>query len=129
MCQNEDNIRKCKKVILVESEKAVMQYETMFPNGNIALALSSSHLSDFQIEILKDLGVEEVIIALDKEYEHAGTDEEKLYENRLRKTISNRLNFCTVSLLWDVKGLLKQKESPLDRGKEVFLDLFLNRKY
>ena len=127
--QNEDNIRKCKKVVLVESEKAVMQYETMFPNGNIALALSSSHLSDFQIEILKDLGVEEVIIALDKEYEHAGTDEEKLYENRLRKTISNRLNFCTVSLLWDVKGLLKQKESPLDRGKEVFLDLFLNRKY
>ena len=96
---------------------------------NDVYVYKNATLSDFQIEILKDLGVEEVIIALDKEYEHAGTDEEKLYENRLRKTISNRLNFCTVSLLWDVKGLLKQKESPLDRGKEVFLDLFLNRKY
>ena len=127
--QNEENIRKCKKVILVESEKAVMQYETMFPNGNITLALSSSHLSDFQIGILKDLGVEEVIIALDKEYESVGNDEEKLYANRLRKTIANRLDFCTVSILWDEKGLLNKKDSPLDKGKDVFIDLFINRKY
>lgn len=127
--QNEETIRICKKVILVESEKAVMQYETMFPNGNITLALSSSHLSDFQIEILKELGVEEVIVALDKEYEYTGTNKEILYAKKLKKTIIDRLNFCTVSVLWDVKGLLKQKESPLDRGKEVFLDLFLNRKY
>lgn len=127
--QNEENIRMCKKVILVESEKAVMQYETMFPNGNITLALSSSHLSDFQIDILKDLGVEEVIIALDKEYEKAGTDEEKLYESKLRKTIANRLNFCTVSLIWDVKGLLNKKDSPMDKGRDIFLDLFINRRY
>lgn len=127
--QNESNIRLCKKVILVESEKAVMQYETMFPNSNITLALSSSHLSDFQIEILKDLEIEEVIIALDKEYEYAGTDEETLYANKLKKTIVDRLNFCTVSILWDVKGLLNKKDSPLDKGKDVFIDLFLNRKY
>lgn len=127
--QNEKNIRLCKKVILVESEKAVMQYETMFPNGNIALALSSSNLSEFQIEILKDLDVEEVIIALDKEYDRVGTNEEKLYENKLKKTIANRLNFCAVSLLWDVKGLLNKKDSPLDKGKDIFLDLFLNRRY
>ena len=129
MFHNEDNIRLCKKVILVESEKAVMQYETMFPNRNITLALSSSHLSDFQIEILKDLGVEEVILALDKEYERTGIDEETLYENKLRKTIASRLNFCTVSLLWDTKGLLNKKDSPLDKGKDIFLELFLSRKY
>ena len=127
--QNEENIRTCKKVILVESEKAVMQYETMFPSGNITLALSSSHLSNFQIDILKDLGVDEVIIALDKEYENVGNDEEGLYASRLRKTIADRLDFCTVSVLWDEKGLLNKKDSPLDKGKEVFLDLFLNRKY
>lgn len=127
--QNEKNIRLCKRVILVESEKAVMQYETMFPNGNITLALSSSHLSEFQIEILKDLGVEEVIVALDKEYEVAGTDEEKLYESKIQKTIVNRLNFCTVSMLWDVKGLLNKKDSPLDKGKDVFIDLFMNKRY
>lgn len=127
--QNEDNIRMCKKVILVESEKAVMQYETMFPNSNIALALSSSHLSDFQVDILKDLGVEEVIIALDKEYEKAGTPEEVLYAKKLKKTIGSRLDFCTVSILWDVKGLLDIKDSPLDKGKDVFIDLFLNRNY
>lgn len=127
--QNEDNIRMCKKVILVESEKAVMQYETIFPSRNITLALSSSHLSEFQIEILKDLEVEEVIIALDKEFECIGSIEEELYANKLKKTIVDRLNFCTVSVLWDVKGFLNKKDSPLDKGRDIFLDLFINRKY
>lgn len=127
--QNQEAIRLCKRVILVEAEKSVMQYETMFPNANIALALSSSNLSNFQIEILKDLGVEEVVIALDKEFDCVGTDEERLYFNKIQKTIINRLNFCTVSLIWDTTNLLNKKDSPTDKGKEVFLQLFKNRKY
>lgn len=126
---NEKNIRLCKRVILVESEKAVMQYETMFPDMNITLALSSSHLSDFQIEILKELGVEEVILAFDKEYDCVGNSEEILYANKLKKTVADRLNFCKVSILWDTKGLLNKKDSPLDKGKDIYLELFLNRKY
>ncbi|HSQ88001.1 hypothetical protein [Romboutsia sp.] len=127
--QNANNIMRAKKVVLVESEKAVMQYETMYPDANITLALSSSNLSNFQLNILKELGVEEVIVALDKEFESAGTEEERLYARKLEKSIINRINFCKVSVLWDVKGLLKKKDSPLDKGKKVFEDLFKNRKY
>ena len=127
--QNKDNIKACKKVIIVEAEKSVMQYETMFPNSNITLALSSSNLSNFQIEILKELGVEEVIIALDKEFDYIGTDDEKLYFNKIKKTIIDKLNFCKVSLIWDTKNLLNKKDSPTDRGREIFLELYKNRKY
>lgn len=126
---NKHNIRRCKTVILVEAEKAVMQYETMYPNNNITLALSSSNLSNFQIEFLKELGVQEVIIALDKEFEVDGTEQAMLYASKLRKSIINRLNFCRVSILWDTTGLLNYKDSPLDKGKEIFETLMRNRIY
>ena len=126
---NEENIKRCKTVVLFEAEKSVMQYETMFPNANISLALSSSNLSNFQVEELKRLGVEEVVIALDKEFELAGTKEEQLYLMKIQKTILKKLNFCRVSLIWDVKGLLNKKDSPTDKGKEIFLELYKNRRY
>lgn len=125
--QNIENIKKTKRVILVESEKAVMQFETMYPNNNIALALSSSNLSQYQIDILKDLGVEEVIIALDKEYEKSGTREEMVYALKVDKSLVSKLSLFNVSVIWDFGGLINKKDSPLDRGKEVFNKLYNNR--
>ena len=127
--QNEENIRLSKRVILVEAEKSVLQYESMFPNCNISLALSSSNLSDYQVQLLKDLQVEEVIIALDKEYDLAGTKEEELYLLKIQKTLLKKLDFCKVYLIWDVANLLDKKDSPTDKGKDVFLKLYKNRKY
>lgn len=124
---NIENIKRIKKVILVESEKAVMQLESILED-NIAIALSSSSLSLVQVELLKQLGVEEVIIALDKEYEHYGSDEEKLYAVKIRKGIVNKLiGYFSVSVLWDVEGLLEYKQSPSDKGEEVFWKLMRNR--
>ena len=104
-----------------------MQFETMYPNNNIALALSSSNLSQYQIDILKDLGVEEVIIALDKEYEKSGTREEVVYALKVDKSLVSRLSLFNVSVIWDFSGLINKKDSPLDRGKEVFNKLYNNR--
>lgn len=125
--QNIENIKRTKKVVLVESEKAVMQYETMFPNENIALALSSSNLSQFQIEILKSLGVEEIIVALDKEYERSATREEMIYALKIDKSIVSRLSLFNVGVIWDFTGLINKKDSPLDKGKEVYEKLYNNR--
>lgn len=126
---NKENIKKFKKVVLLESEKAVMQLDTMYPNTNISLALSSSNLSIFQIRMLKELGVEEVIVGLDKEFEVLGSQEELLYQNRIKKTILNRLKQegFTVSVLWDNFNLLDRKDSPTDKGIEVFDKLMINR--
>lgn len=126
---NKLNIQRFKKVILLESEKAVMQLDTMYPDTNIGLALSSSNLSKYQIDILKSLGVEEVIVALDKEFDAVGSDEEILYRKRIIKTILNRLKVegFMVSVIWDNFNLLNRKDSPTDRGKEVFDKLLSSR--
>lgn len=126
---NKYNIQRFKKVILLESEKAVMQLDTMYPETNIGLALSSSNLSKFQIGILKSLGVEEVIVALDKEFDVVGSDEEIIYKKRIIKTMLNRLKTegFMVTVVWDNFNLLNRKDSPTDRGKEVFDKLLSNR--
>lgn len=125
---NQENIKKFKKVILVESEKAVMQLETILQGNNIGLALMSSSLSLVQVELLKELGVEEVIVALDKEFEEYGSMEEKAYATKIRKGIINKLlPYFTVSVMWDTNGYLGYKDSPTDKGSEVFFKLYAER--
>lgn len=125
---NKDTIKKIKKVILLESEKAVMQLDTILEGNNIGLSLMSSSLSLVQVELLKEFGVEEVIVALDKEYEEYGSREEKAYAMKVRKGIINKLTpYFTVSVIWDRDNTLGLKQSPTDRGAEVFYKLFRER--
>lgn len=125
---NKDAIKNLKKVILLESEKAVMQLDTILEGNNIGLSLMSSSLSLIQVELLKELGVEEVIVALDKEYEEYGSREEKAYAMKIRKGIINKLlPYFTVSVIWDRDNVLGLKESPTDKGADVFYKLFRER--
>lgn len=127
---NLQNILKSKKVILVESEKAVMQLDSMFNGDGIAIALSGSSISIWQVEILKNLGVEEVILGLDKEFISCKTPEEKAYATKIKKIFFDKLiNDFRVSLIWDKWNLLEYKDSPMDKGKEIFLKLLSKRLY
>lgn len=122
------NIEKHRKIILFEGEKSCMQLETMFPDDNISVALSGSNLSKEQFDLLFNLGVEEVIIALDKEFINIGDKREVMYQREIRKGFIDKiLPYCKVSLLWDWDGLLSEKDSPSDRGKDIFLNLYKNR--
>lgn len=126
--KNKESIKAMRKVILLESEKSVMQLDTMLNDKNFSVALSSSSLSKHQVNMLIDLGVEEVIVALDKEYEEYGTEQEKMYARKIRKSIIDKLSsFFKVSVIWDTKNLIGFKESPTDRGFEVFNELYKNR--
>lgn len=126
---NIENIKRMKKIILVESEKAVMQLDTILgEENNISVALSSSNLSMVQVELIKSLGVEEVIIAVDKDYHEYGTKEEQINAIKVRKAIIDKLlGYFSISVLWDKENLLGYKDSPTDHGKEVFFHLYKNR--
>ena len=105
-----------------------MQLDSILKDDNIGVALSSSSLSLVQVELLKQLNVEEVIIALDKEFMEYGTEEEKRYAVKVRKGVINKLlPYFNVSVMWDRDGLLGYKDSPTDKGAEVFYNLFRNR--
>ena len=124
---NKENIKRIKKVILVESEKAVMQLDSILED-NIGLSLMSSSLSLIQVELLRELGVEEVIVALDKEYEEYGSVDEKNYAIKIRKGIINKLlPYFNVTVIWDKEDLIGFKDSPTDRGAEIFWKLMNNR--
>lgn len=105
----QDIIRK-NEIILVEGEKSVMKLET---NGiSNAVALGTSHLSKEQMQILLKLRVD-VVVALDKD---KNPREDKNLQNL------SKYNKCFVII--DNNNLLKEKDSPIDCGIDVFKKLY-----
>lgn len=126
--KTKDMVEKYKAIILFESEKSVMQLDSFMPEMSIGACISGSSLTDIQINILDQLDVEEVIIAVDKEFEEVGSKEDLFYRKKIHSSFLNRLGtrFKT-SVIWDMKGLLDLKDSPTDKGPEVFSRLFEER--
>lgn len=114
LSNNIDFIKEKGVVILLESEKAVLQLASM--GYRLGVAVCSHDLTPEQAQILKSLQVE-VIIAFDKDVD----DENYLTTAKLLKS------FVPVSRLRDIHDLLGAKDSPTDKGKKVF-DYLLKRK-
>lgn len=98
------------EIILVEGEKSVMKLETN--NVNNVVALGTSHLSKEQMQILLKLRVN-VVVALDKD---KNPREDKNLQNL------SKYNKCFVII--DNNNLLKEKDSPIDCGIDVFKKLY-----
>ena len=140
--QNQENIRKIKKAILLESEKSTMLYGSYFgQENNISLSLCGMSFSLYQRDLLLSLGVEEVIICLDKQYQIELIDDENIdrnskawkeYENYIKgliKISEMLIPYCNVSIIvcWDER--IGYKDSPIDFGKETFEELYRERHY
>lgn len=125
---NKENIKKYKKVIIFESEKAVLQHYSYYPDKSIAVAISGSFLHDYQIDLLKKLGVETIILGLDKEFEELMSDEDLKNRVKIRKKFYDRLKmYFNFELIYDKMNLLNFKDAPTDRGVEIFEKLMKNR--
>lgn len=126
--QNKQNIQNFKTVFVFESEKAVLQYATMFgQENNIAVAICGSSFIKYQAKLLIDLGVEHIIVGLDKQYKEFEDNEHKKLVRNLEGIHHKYGNQVCISYLFDKGELLGYKDSPTDRGKEVFLELFKNK--
>lgn len=138
--QNKDNIRRMKKAIIFESEKSVLLYASYFgQENNIALATSGMSMSLYQRDILLSLGVEEVVIAYDRQYqldsietEDKNTRDWKEYEGYIKRLIKISemfLDYCNISIIacWDER--IDYKSAPIDNGKEIFEELYKERYY
>ena len=76
------------------------------------------------------LGVREVIIALDKQYEVVDSEECKKWAKHIKEKIIDKLSpYVIVTVLWDTSGLLDYKDSPTDKGKETLLQLMDSKIY
>ncbi len=128
--QNLKAIQDKKKIMLVEAEKSVFQTDTMFGENNFTVALCGSNLTDFQKGMILMLGVKEVIIALDKQYQTLDSEECKQWTKHIKEKIIDKLSpFVKVSVLWDSGNILPYKASPTDMGKEILLKLMEQKIY
>lgn len=125
---NQNKIKACRKCLLLESEKGVMQNHSYFGDDDFSLAVCGSEISDEQIKLLLDyLKIEELILGFDKEYKDPYGWDGELYKNKLFKKIRPIIPYCKVSILWDKDGVLDYKDAPTDKGKETLLKLLDNK--
>lgn len=134
--QNKKNIKRFKKVIIFESEKSILLYASIYgQENNIAVATCGMTFSLYQRDLLISLGVTEIIIAYDMQYELDKIDKQNKkkweeycgYFKRLIKIAKTTMNYCNISIIscWDDR--LNYKDSPLDKGKEIFEQLYKER--
>lgn len=121
------NIKKYKKCVVFESEKSCMKYESMYPNNNISVAICGSSFSSVHKKLLLNLGVEEIVLCLDKEFDEYGDSESTEYEKKLIKQMNGLEGMCRCSYIIDKEGLLSKKDSPIDKGKGIFEILIKSR--
>lgn len=127
--QNQENIKNAKMAIILESEKSVMQLDGILGvDNNIGVACCGSNVISYQVSLLQSLGVKEIVIALDRQYKELNDNEHKKLCRNLRALQKKYGNYIKVSYIFDVNGLLPYKASPSDAGKQIFMQLFRERK-
>ena len=128
---NKDCIKRTRKILLVEAEKSVLQCASFLGlENNFALGLCGSNLSKRQIELILEQRPQEVIVGLDRQFKELGDEECNAWQDKILKKFIKVLSpYCKVSVLWDTDNLLDYKDSPTDKGKQVFLKLMEDRQF
>jgi DNA primase len=97
-----------KKVYILEAEKSPMK---LFDNGIYnALAIGASDISIEQADMIKQLGLDiEIVLCYDK-----GISIDEIKRN------AELFKGRKVSAMFDTKGILEDKDAPIDKGIEVW---------
>lgn len=121
--ETKENIKKNGYVCLFEGEKSVLLMDG-FKRPNCGVAVCGSSINKFQIDILmKTCAPKEFIICFDKEEEGL----EDKYFNKLKKLGEKYSNYGNFSFIYDFHNRLEMKDSPVDKGEEVFNQLLKER--
>lgn len=118
-CLKRDILMKSKEVIVFESLKSVMKLDSFGTLNSISS--ETSQINIFQVKILIHMHCD-VVIAFDSDV--------SLEEIKKKETIQLLCSFTNVYVVYDNKGLLgekAEKNSPVDRGKEIWDELYKNR--
>lgn len=110
---NMESIKQAGEIILFEGCKSVLIADSWGIHN--CGAILTSHLNPNQMKILAKLGCR-VVFALDKDV-------------RIRDdhNIEKLRSYVNVEYIWDKADLLDDKDSPVDKGEEVFRRLYAER--
>lgn len=113
LSENKKDIIQQHRIIIFEGVKSVLLANTWGIHNTGALL--TSHVSASQLKILARLGCR-VVFALDKDV--------RIREDR---NIQKLKQYVNVEYIYDFSDLLDDKDSPVDKGQEVFRKLYGQR--
>ena len=114
------------KAIVFESEKSCLLYKSYF-DCDISVACCGSNISAHQIHMLMEAGAKEIIVAFDRQFQEIGDKEFKHLTANLTKLHNKYKNEVQLSFIFDKNMITSYKASPVDEGKDKFLQLFKER--
>ena len=126
--QNQDAIRQSKSVILFESEKSILKLDGWGINN--CAALYGGNLTVTQVNLLLTLGVENVILALDKQWGEMNKQDKGWvwWKNHISKAANKLHPYMNVEYIFDYNRLTETYDAPCDKGKEVWEKLYSERR-
>lgn len=117
--KNKKKIMECKKIVIVEGEKSVLKSKSWFGCNDITVASYGCNLTNYQIEIIKSLGVKDIIFMYDRE-------EDDKINKKIEKVYRKCALFFDVYYIKDYGGLIDYKDSPLDKGEKIYKKILNN---
>ena len=119
MKENQDSIRRKDEAIIFEGIKSGMKVEAWgYDNW---LASETSYLNDEQVSILIQMQIKNVVIAFDND----------VPLTKIQACIGILRKFTNVYVILDTKRILgdpSEKLSPCDKGREIWEELYSQRK-
>lgn len=123
--QNKAAIEKSRQVVLFESEKSVLK-SPQYGIDN-SLAVFGSNISKQHIQLLLELGVNDVVIAFDSDYHQVGDDEFKFFVVKMKKLAAKLKPFFNCSIVYNNQGYDMYKCNMMDVPYEQAMKLWENR--
>ena len=121
-------IRQRRIAVIAEAEKSVLLDDGYYNEWSNCVACCGSNINKYHINLLtNNLGVNEIIIALDKEYTDSYDEKGKAYRRKLEEICNKYKTQASFSYIWDYENLLDEKDSPFDKGKDIYEYLLRNR--
>lgn len=120
--QNKAAIEKSRQVVLFESEKSVLKA----PSFNIdnALAVFGSNISKQHIQLLLELGVNDVVLCMDSDYKQVGDDEFKFFVVKMKKLAAKLKPFFNCSIVYNNQDYDMYKCNMMDIPYEQAMKLW-----
>lgn len=125
--ENQAAIKASREVILFEAPKSTLQMTTMLGNSASCVSLFGWNCNKLRRDMLLDLGIQRVNIALDRQYHEPSGDEFAVYVRQVKKIAALFKPYCQVGIIWDKQDRLGYKDSPSDKGLEVWNQLYQER--
>lgn len=122
--EHKEAIQRSRQAIIFEGEKSVLKHHTFYGDKSNAVAVCGFSVTPYQRDLLIALGIEEVILGFDKDVFMSGdsiyTEEYRRYCESINRMGRMFTPYCKVFAIVDYDNKLQLKDSPVDKGQEVF---------